>query len=313
MVDITLIGLNGGNPLAYLAALGAFRISSLQWPEVATRMAWGQNDGGWNPSLNLTIEIGEDEWLAGISSALRSMAGNPALALADDLTISCEHFRNAALVAQTSAEPKDRCFADFLTAFGSEIIETQANGKKTGKISDTAFRTMSGSGHQHFLGTMRTFVNDTEETHLRKVLFSPWYYDDPIEKHTMRWDPIDDVRYALQWRNPSGDPERKEGGSVWGANRLAIEALPLLPTAPHGNRLETTGFTQSREHGVVWTWPIWSGLLSLDTVRSLLALTALHKQVPDRIRLGTLGVAEIYRCQRITQGKFRNFTPAWPA
>ncbi|MDQ3776997.1 MAG: Arc family DNA-binding protein [Pseudomonadota bacterium] len=312
MTDIILIGLNGGNPLAYLAALGAFRTSSLQWPKVPIRMAWEQDTGGWHPRLNLGIEISEDEWLAGISSALRSMVGHPALALADDLAIPCAHFRNAALAAQTAAKPKDRCFADFIAAFGSEIVETKENGKTTGKISDTAFRTMSGSGHQHFLGTMRTFVNDTEDTHLRKAVFAPWYYDDPIEKHTMRWDPIDDVRYALQWRNPSGDPERKEGGSMWGANRLAIEALPLLPTAPRGKDLETTGFTRRREQGLAWTWPTWSGALSLDTVRSLLALPALQEQSPDRKKLGAVGVVEVYRCQRITQGKFRNFTPALP-
>lgn len=312
MTEITLTGLDGGNPLAFLAALGSLRTSSLQWPEVVTRMAWVKDEGSLHPRLSLELDVSDDEWLAGISSALCRMVGHPALAIADDLTIACAHFRNAALAAQTVAKPEDRRFADFVAAFGNEVVETHANGKKTGKISDTAFRTMSGSGHQHFLGTMRILVSDTKDAHLRKALFLPWRYDDPVEKHTMRWDPNDDVRYALQWRNPSGDPERKDAGSIWGANRLAIEALPLFPTGPHGKRLETTGFTQRREQGVAWTWPIWSGALTLDTIRSLLTLPVLQEQSPNRLRLGKIGVVEIFRCQRITQGKFRNLTQAWP-
>ncbi len=167
--------------------------------------------------------------------------------------------------------------------FGSEAVQSKANGKPTGQISDTAFRTMSGAGHQHFLGTIRTFIADTQAEHLRKTLFCNWQYDDPLEKHSMRWDPQDDIRYALRWSNPSGDRERKQAGSMWGANRLAIKALALFPSFAAAHRLETTGLTQGRRGQLPHlTWPVWTGLLSVNCVVSLLAMAEFQKPAPDR-------------------------------
>jgi len=247
-----------------------------------------------------------------VDQTLRDKTGQTAFSLADDLTVSCSIYKAAATKA-AHADTGDRRYADFLAAFGSEAVESEANGKKSGEIADTAFRTMSGAGHQHFLGFMRALAADTQVEHLKKALLTPWQYDDPVENHTMRWDPMDDVRYALRWRNPSGDPERKRNGAVWGANRLAIEALPLFPTAPVKGRLETTGFTQRKGYGVAWTWPIWTAPIGMDALLSLMALSELQKDEPDRRALASMGIAEVYRCQRITQGKYRNFTPANPA
>jgi len=234
------------------------------------------------------------------------MIKHPALALADDLTLSCTDFRDAALVARENSSLANRSQTDFLAAFGSEGVESEQNGKKTGRISDTALRTMSGAGHQHFLGFMRALVEITQTDDLHSALFRYWSYTDPGP--SLRWDPIDDRRYALRWREPSGDAVK----TVRGANRLAIEALPLLPTMPMHGRLETTAFTQRKGKGVFWTWPIWTVPATLDIVRSLLSLSELQLEKPHRHELNAVGVTEIYRCQRITQGKYRNFTPARP-
>jgi hypothetical protein len=312
MSEFLLKGLDGGNPLGFLAALGTLRTSQMAIPEDRHSLKWVQYEGAWRPVLAFAEPQDEATWLESLHRQLSAMDGHPALSLADNLNIPCADFRKATQTAQQTAVPNDRRYADYLAAFGCEACETELNGKKTGIIRDTAFRTMSGSGHQHFLGSMRTFVADTGVEHLRKALFEPWRYDDPLEKHTMRWDPLDDVRYALRWRNPSGDSDRKSGGSVWGANRLAIEAIPLFPTAPVGESLETTGFYHRRKVGSFWTWPIWDGPIVLDTLRSLLTLWELQKQEPPRTTLRAMGVVEVMRSQRITQGKFRNFSMAWP-
>jgi hypothetical protein len=276
------------------------------------RAYWTVRHGTWRLCLLIQPEITAENWLTGLSRYLGAKARRQALELADDLTIPIPQFRAALLQAVASAMPDERSGVDFLASFGSDAIESEVNGKRTGEIADTALRTMSGAGHQHFLGVMKSLVSDTKQEHLEKALLLPWHYDDPVENHTMRWDPIDDVRYALRWRNSSGDPSRKRAGSLWGANRLALEALPLLPTAPVGGRLETTGFSQQKGHGVLWTWPIWTVAVGVDVVRSLLSLTDLQEPRPDRERLSAIGVSEVYRCQRITQGKYRNFTPAEP-
>lgn len=304
---LLLNGLNGGNPLAYLAALGALRTTALMWPEQNVRMHWSSAQGHWHPHLTLEDEVDRDDWLTALAQTLKSSPGHAAYTLADDLIIPCPVFKAAAMTAANLAHAGDRVQADFLAAFGSEAIESEANGKKTSQIADTALRTMSGAGHQHFLGFMRELAAVTEIGHLRHALFETWRYADPGP--SMRWDPSDDRRYALRWRQPSGDPVT----TVRGANRLAIEALPLLPTAPVRARLETTGFTQRKGRGVIWTWPIWTAPVPIEVVRSLLSLPQLQADEPDRRNLSARGIAEVYRCQRITQGKYRNFTPAHPA
>lgn len=301
---LPLNGLDGGNPLGFLAAVGVLRTtaeadSSLDW-----RLRWGMREGAWSPVLLGKTALTADGLLDLLLPALKKMKGHPAFAFADDLTLSCAEFRRVARSACRAAEPADRRQADFMAAFGCDIHPVSP---KDPRIQDTALRTMSGAGHQHFIGSMRELVEETDAAHLRASLFEAWQYADP--KPSLRWDPQDDRRYALRWKEPSGDPVR----TIRGANRLAVEALPLFPTAPGERQLHTTGFTQRRGEGALFTWPIWEVPLSIDTVRSLLSLAELQEPQPDRRSLLARGVVEIYRSQRITKDKYRNFTAAVPA
>jgi hypothetical protein len=306
MSEFNLKGLDGGNPLAFLAALGTLRMTTLAYPQNQVRMRWQNNEGGWRPYLVVEGVLDVDAWISALNTALRRVNGQPAFGISSDLNLPCDEFRTKLIEAQSRATKDDRCYPDYLSAFGSEIVESQANGKKTGMIADTAFRTMSGAGHQHFLGFMSELEKRTEEEHLRSALLAGWKYEDPGP--SMRWDPADDRRYAQRWKEPSGDPSK----TVRGANRLAIEALPLYPTVATRVHLETTGFSQRRGLGVVWTWAIWAKELNLDVVRSLLSFPELQRNTPNRKILQSIGIAEVYRCQRITQGKYRNFSQAIP-
>ena len=307
MSEIVLSGIDGGNPLGFLAAVGVLRTAVCTWPTATPRMGWKRHAGAFRPVLAMDEDIDESVFAARIKATLRSMKDDPAFDISDDLKIPIEIFRQEANAAMKASTQADRKTVDFLAAFGADILLPT---EKKGNIADTAFRTMRGSGHQHFLKMMRQLAEDTEPVHIHKTLFSMWRYDDPVKNHTLRWDPADDTRYALQWREPSGDPRRETAGSMWGANRLAIEALPLFPTAPQLRSLETTGFRKDESRRVFFSWPIWEPLLAIDTVRSVLALKELQHPRPDRDRLEAIGIVEVYRCQRITQGKFRNFSPA---
>ncbi len=309
---IDLPGLAGHNLLGFLAALGLLRITSRLSSDSPVRMGWHAAGGFWVPWVELP-----ESWVGAVGAAsdvreafvraihaeLRGMVGHPAFGFADDLTLPIAEWRSRCQEAVERSSPADRVYADFLAAFGADGLPP---ADKSGRMQDTAFRTMSGAGNQHFLRFMRDLTDATEEAHLRAALFAPWEYAD--EGLSLRWDPRDDRRYALRWADPSGDAVR----TVRGANRLAVEALPLLPTAPVGRVLRTTGFTERREAGACFTWPIWAVAISVDAVRSLLALTELQAERPDRRVLGARGVVEIYRSQRVTQGKYRNFTPGVP-
>ena len=312
MNNLLLRGLSADNPLGYLAALGVLRTATLAVPGNRFEMSWDIDMGHWRPRLFSTMEMGRAALIDVLEKQLRTSADLTAFRFGDNLTIKIGDFREALIRSLSSASPHNRANVDFLAAFGSDAIESRSNGKPTGQIADTDFRTMSGAGHQHFLETIRTFMEDTQSSHLDKAVFEAWKYDDPLKGHSMRWDPIDDNRYALKWGAPAKDPTKNHSGSVWGGNRLAIEALPLFPTQPKQSELKTTGFCK-RNRMTALTWPIWSPPIGLPEVYSLLAHLQFQKEQPDRVKLSAMGVVEIFRSERITQGKFRNFVTPTPA
>ena len=301
---LLLKGLDGSNPLGFLAAVGTLRAVTHASPASKWYLQWQMSDGAWTPKLLGDDPLSEDILVDLLMPVLKRMQDQPALKFAKNLNVSCEQFRLVTEKAQTAATFINRHEADFIAAFGCESFPIS---ERNPTIQDTALRTMSGAGHQHFLGSMLELVQTTEPDHLRTSLFLPWQYAD--ERPSMRWDPADDRRYALRWKDPSHDPIR----TMRGANRLAIEALPLLPAVPGERRLQTTGFSQRPGEGVLFTWPIWEIPLSVDVVRSLLSMAELQEPEPDHATLRARGVVQVYRSQRITTGKFRNFTVASPA
>lgn len=296
--ELELTGLDGANPLAFLAALGTLRTLSLAWPTANVRLAW-QAKQAWTPVLVMPDDVDPQQVVEALHTQLNQL--NPVFSRWDNTNkISPAEFRAYALDREKDWRPDNRVVADFLAALGNEgAVEDEF-------IQDTAFRTMSGAGHQDFLKTMRLLVGATTPQHLSEALFAPWTYQD--DKPSLRWDPLDDRRYALRWLDPSSDPIC----TVRGANRLAVEALPLFPTMPTGRQLATTGFRGRKSKDTFLRWPIWHGFLSVNVVRSVLAMPELHAPQPNRAWLAAQGVAEIYQSQRIIVDKFRNFTASKP-
>lgn len=299
--SILLRGLDGSNPLAFLAALGTLRTLGRAMPGEAIRMAWAVEEGAWRPRLFGFRPMDEQGIIDALHRELACMAGHAAFTVDKDLKIEAGAYRRFLELARYEyLELGDARAAEFGAAFGCDALHDK------GIILDTAFRTMGGAGHQHFLQFMNDLAKDTQQGHLEKALFRPWVYDDPPPG--MRWDPEDDRRYALRWKNPSHDKIK----TVRGANRLAVEALPLFPACPVSGKLVTTAFKGKGMYDTFFTWPIWTAPISLDAVRSVLSLEALQHESVDRAWLAAVGVAEAFRSQRITIGKFRNFTPARP-
>jgi hypothetical protein len=299
---LVLRGLDASNPLAFLAALGTLRSLNLAWPSGNVSLHWGRVDGLLRPFLTVPAGVDERWLLAALIEELRRLGDCRALTFSDDLAVAQDAFRKVASHAQEHASARSHLAADFIAAFASDVIADS----KSGIVQDTAWRTMSGAGHQHFLGFIRVLAAETTMDHLRYALFAPWTYSDPPP--SLRWDPMDDRRYALRWSEPSGDPIR----TVRGANALAIQGLPLFPAHPEGGTLVTTGFRRIPRQGTFFTWPVWEKPLTLEVIRSLLGLRELQDDNPPHQCLRALGIVEAFRSQRITQGKYRNFTQGVP-
>ncbi len=300
MTELALRGLDGANPLGFLTALGALRTATLVWPQAGPKLAWVLKSGTWRPTI---LGVPDAGIFVSALAELLSTGSSEAFALSRKFPYQAHALRKQAVNAQQTTYPARRTLADFIVAYGCEALVD-----KDGNFADTALRMLrsADSGGSGMLAYASVLAEITTAEDIDRTLFYAWrYLDDPP---SMRWDPVDDRRYALRWSNPSSDKIT----TLRGANRLAIEALPLLPTMPMHGRLETTAFTQRKGKGVFWTWPIWTVPATLDIVRSLLSLSGLQQEKPNRHQLNAVGVTEIYRCQRITQGKYRNFTPARP-
>jgi len=298
MYEIELIGLDGGNLLGYLAALGTLRVLTLAEPEAGVRMSL-VDKGWWRPIVHHSrIRTGEELVGALAERVCGEPSINAAWEIGEDLTLTRAEFGRLVAAQALVAAPTEREAADFLAALGSDAFGT---GAKKEQMSDTEFRTMSGAGHQHFLGFMKELARETGIGHLTRALLESWDYAD--DRPSLRWDPADYRPHALRAEDPSGDPIK----TMRGANRLAVEALPLFVTVPEGRQLRTVAF-DDRDGGTEITWPIWVAPLNLDTVASLVASEEVQRAA--RETMSRRGIVQVFRARRFTEGKYRNFSPA---
>jgi hypothetical protein len=302
MYEIKLSALDGGNLLGFLAALGTFRVLAGRQDPTDVRIRWVR-ERGWIPAICHPVARDPEALVAALAREVCAEdSASRAWDIGEDLTLSLGDFREQLKRWASAATPRRREEADFLAAFGSDAVGA---GPKNDQMSDTEFRTMSGAGHQHFLGFMKELAANTAAEHLTSSLFRPWEYAD--SRPSLRWDPADYRPHALRAEDPSGDPIR----TMRGANRLAVEALPLFPTAPSARRLRTVGF-QDRNRETEITWPIWDEPIDIGTLQSLLAMSELQEDEPgaNQKSLAARGIVQVFRAKRFTEGKYRNFSPA---
>lgn len=246
------------------------------------------------------LETLRKTWLG----ALRRSVPRPELALGKNIDCTEQEYRSI-------VEPllEESCFnnrepLDLLAAFCSVgCLHESPTKRKDGKLAPTPFSFISGSGHQDFLDTAGMLLRNVSPEHVGSTLFAPWAYGD--EGLSMRWDPVEDRRYALMDRDPTASDNKPR--TIWMANLLAYRALALFSSAPSRRGLVTVGWAQSDEGELYFTWPLWSAQLDPDSIRSLLLLSELYAQAPDRVALRARGVEVTFRSRRIKVGTGANF------
>jgi hypothetical protein len=305
--SLILNGIDGSNPLGFLTALGTALITQSFCPTV--RLSWKIINSAWRPSI-WGLQSSEDDFVKSLHQTLVSTLSSP-FEIEKKLPFSSKLFRTALLIATKDASPAWRREIDILAGFGSEI-----HSDKKGMFKDTAFRMVrsgdsAGQGLPAYALAIRKNIDiDT----LNRTLFQYWDYRD--DDFSLRWDPLEDQRYALRWHNPVSETNKKYAPKTMrGANALSLEALALFPVQPQKfEKIATTCFSKfSRSE--FFTWPIWDQPISLDIIRALLSLSDLNnRESPPRQILAKRGIVEIYRCERIAPNKYyKNFTQAVPA
>jgi hypothetical protein len=315
MTELVLTGVDGGNPLGFLTAVGTVLTARQFAPDV--RIFWRVDRGAWRPVLS-GCESNQESFVALLHQAIAATCSEP-FTIDKKLPFSVEAFVVALHRAQHGASSLDRRLADFLAAFGSEVFFDPKDKERT--FEATSFcMVRSGDSKGQGLPFYAVAIRNSTDLHaLRRALFEQWKYQDVVTQdreekgYSMRWDPLEDQRYALRWHDPSGDKSKHALKTMVGANALALEALTLFPTAPRPGGLATTGFLQLGRQEF-FTWPIWKSPVSPEMIRSLLSLAELHEPIPPRRVLAARGIAEVYRCERVAPNKYyKNFSPAIPA
>lgn len=243
--------------------------------------------------LERDYEKKRQRWLA----ALRDAVPRPELALGKRIEdAGSEEYRELAEAILAGSDGGSRDGLDLLAALGSDACVD-----RNGRVEATPFEFTAGSGHQFFLHDVRQLIDKVTPELVQDVLLRPWSYRD--EGLSLRWDPVEDRRYALLDRDPTD--RKNKPRTVWMANLLAYCGLALFPAVPSGRRLAAAGWSDDGG-SQYFTWPLWTHPASLDVVRSLVELSELVRERPSPAVLAPRGIIAVYRAQRIAVGSGAN-------
>lgn len=319
-----LDGLEPDNPLAFLALLGLLR--ALEHHDLTVdpadrllpRASWDIANPPLRPALVLAREVSREEVAEAVARGIDGLAIVHEFDGEKNLNFSAERCRELLKAAARGAGLCSRERVDLLAAL---MTDGAIKDQKGDPIQATPFCLQFGQGHQHFLERLTRVPREEAPPprgrgQARKVttaveclidaLFHPWDRTDPTD--SFRWDPAEDVRWALMAGDPT-DPAYK-AGTQHGANRLAAVGLSVLTVVPQ----RQFGRTRAAVMGGAFTpqfsfaWPVWKEPASLATIRAMLSHPALRKIGG----LAHLSVAHVFVAQRISSGKFMSFTRGRP-
>ncbi len=311
-----LEGLEPDNLLAFLALLGLLRALEAVGAQDRIRVwlprvSWSVEQPPLRPVLHLASPQTQKAICEAAATGVAMLAADHDFAGQADL-----NYRKAEARALLDASIDKRSRADLLTSLMSDAAVKEDKDQ----VEATPFCLLFGQGHQHFLDRFTAVPNTPEPPPrgrgkkaiartaaecLAETLFHTW--ERPDATFAFRWDPAEDVRYAMI----ADDPSTQKTCTQHGANRLAAVGLAALPVVPvvrqRRVRLATIGGSADRR-GFSFAWPIWRHPASLSAIRALLA----HPHLREPEKLARNDVVQVVEAGRMSVGKFMNFTHGRP-
>lgn len=297
MRSIALSGLNGANPLGFLAAVGLLRL--MRQKNAEARLGF-LSDGSFQP------------FVEGFNGDLSALVADDAARAAGRQTWCLEYEKQEKRGVKVVADLKAplTIFEKFLT----DCIEHWLRGVGDAVAYAAAFGTnvaVDGKGNTkptafHFTAANQQFLATVEA--IRASVTHEWVKLSLFEGHAvrsglnLRWDPAAGRNWALMANNPNIDGTSVDAPLEW----LGFRGLPLFPSFPYGTRIITTGVS-GRGNDMKMIWPLWSIPISFETARSVLQLSWANGS-RDREMRGVFAVCTS-EIRRTGQG-FGNFSPA---
>jgi hypothetical protein len=302
MSEVLLTGLDGKNPLGFLAALGALNVVAdhARDGQPQPKLAW-RSVGTYRPVL--VDGPDRDALLDVLRLDLESFASEPAVQL---------HYRKGGDGAEAhDLKPPPREFVKYLrglvAAEGDRSLAlaaafaTDVATDNNGNIKPTALHFTAGQ--QEFLAMVSDLQKGVKREDLEEAIFGPWRYTKPLP--VLQWDNSQSRDYALR----AGDPSKEKKLGVSGADWLAFRGLSFIRVAPVRDRILTTGCRGGWKTGF-FRWPVWTGSLTRAVVSSLVTSPELFDVDPRVLRARGVPVVFESAIDRTDQGGYGSFSPA---
>ena len=297
-------GLEGTNPLGFLAALGlqvAFASES-RWPRL-----WWSDD--ITPHALVDENFSVDHLADQSVIACRAWSSSPALTPVNPEGGPLKKGE------QLKLAPSDiRVYLQLglnggpgATLPAALVAEGSLDKQEIAKPSDLYFT----AGQQKLLKMAREILEGVTREDLAVGLRGPWPYTSRLP--SLMWDVADDRVYALRGYDPTSSGEKKLSNP--GPEALAILGLSLHPVFAGRERTLTQGCSGSWKNGW-YSWPLWHRPASPFVVRSLLAHAYDHSNDPDREHrhswFRSWGVGTVLKSpiRRSSQGGYGTFGPS---
>ena len=310
MNGVHLTGLEGTNPLGFLAALGvqvAFA-SEAQQPRL-----WWSDDIVPHAVVDedFTVERIADQAMGVFGQWRDSPAVNPirsdgsAMPKGDELKLTPSDARAYLRLADQG---------DSWGALTTALLAEGSLDRK-GAVSKPSDLYLT-AGREIFLDTARKILGGVSRDDVLTGLEGPWCYMSKLP--TLRWDVSDDRVYALRAHDPSPksgpDPKRTNPGP----EALSILGLSLYPVFGSLDRTLTQGCSGSWTAST-YSWPLWHKPASGYVVKSLLAHA--YYQSADASRYRWMRSWSVFRILRASihrhpnggRGTFRPPEVGWQA
>lgn len=293
-----LSGIEGTNPLGFLAAIG---IQVVFANESEQPMLWWSNDITPRAMVSEQFSVTRiaeravrtfEYWKTSPALSVQGSDGKSNSKL-DDLKLKPAEIR--AYLSSATGNDRGVELASALLAEGS------LDRKGVAKPTDLYFT----AGQQKFLQIARKVLSAATYQEVEAGLVGPWKYEN--ESPSLGWDVTDDREYALRSRDPSSDKKHTNPG----VEALALLGLARFPVFAARETTLTQGCSGSWKKGR-FSWPIWDRPATLHGVKSLLANAYEHSQHTERSRFYTgWGIVKILKSpiRRSEQGGYGTFGP----
>ena len=300
MNGVHLNGLEGTNPLGFLAALGVQVVFASQ-PEQPR--LWWSDDVTPHAIVDeeFTAERVADRALAVFAKWVESPALQPkqpdgsVLPKGDELKLAADDIR--IYLSQARGYGASGSLITALVAEGS--LDRQG----VAKPSDLYFT----AGQQKFLAMARQILDGTSREDMIAGLEGQWSYESDLP--SLMWDVSDDRVYALAANDPSGPSNKKMTNP--GPEALAVLGLSMHPVFAGRDRTLTQGCSGNWKAGR-YSWPLWNKPARPFAVKSLLAHAYHHPATGGRYPwFRAWGVFRILQSsiRRSDQGGYGTFGP----